>query len=164
MISMLPGTAPTFVPTKNAIQALHFKHSKTKATMNNSAKETVMTFLHAVQQGDNATLAALLHPEVQWEQPGNNKTSGIKTNAGEVFGMVGHMFAATGNTLRLTHIGQASVQGNRVAVPLHWQSTAPAGEPLDVGNIDVYTVEAGKITAVTVFSADPEHEDRVWGA
>ncbi|PSK92511.1 nuclear transport factor 2 family protein [Taibaiella chishuiensis] len=131
--------------------------------MNTSAKETVIAFLTAVQQGNNATLAALLHPEVQWLQAGNNKTSGLKQNAGEVFAMVGHMFAATENTLRLAAIGQACVCGNQVAVTLHWQSSAPAATPLDVANIDMYTVEAGKITAVTVFSADTEQEDRVWG-
>lgn len=131
--------------------------------MNNSPKETVMNFLTAVQQGDNATLAALLHPDVQWEQPGNNKTSGIKRSAGEVFEMVGHMFAATENTLQLTDIKQVSVHGNSVAVLLHWASTAPSGNLLSVDNTDVYTVEQGKITQVKVFTADPEQEDRVWG-
>lgn len=131
--------------------------------MNNSAKATVTAFLTAVQQGDNATLAALLHPEVHWEQPGNNKTSGLKKSAAAVFEMVGHMFAATDNTLRLTDIKQMTVNGNHVAVLLNWQSSAPAGKTLDVDNIDVYTVEQGLITGVKVYSADQEQEDRVWG-
>ena len=131
--------------------------------MNNSAKATVTAFLTAVQQGDNATLAGLLHPEVHWEQPGNNKTSGLKKSAGEVFEMVGHMFAATDNTLRLTSIKQMTVNDNQVAVLLNWQSSAPAGKTLDVDNIDVYTVDQGLITGVKVYSADQEQEDRVWG-
>lgn len=131
--------------------------------MNNSAKETVTAFLTAVQQGDNATLAALLHPEVQWEQPGNNKTSGLKTTAGQVFEMVGHMFAATENTLRLTDIKQVTVHGDSVAVLLNWQSTAPAGKELNVDNVDVYQVELGQITGVKVYSANQKHEDQVWG-
>lgn len=131
--------------------------------MNNSAKTTVVNFLIAVQQGDNATLAALLHPEIYWEQPGNNKTSGIKKSAGEVFDMVGHMFAATQNTLRLTEIKSVTVNGDSVAVLLNWQSSAPADKALNVDNVDVYTVENGQITCVKVYSADQEQEDRTWG-
>lgn len=130
--------------------------------MNNSAKETVTAFLTAVQQGDNATLAALLHPEVQWEQPGNNKTSGLKKTAGQVFEMVGHMFAATENTLRLADIKQVTVHGDSVAVLLNWQSSAPTGKELNVDNVDVYQVALGQITGVKVYSADQRHEDQVW--
>ena len=39
----------------------------------------------------------------------------------------------------------------------------PAGAVLDVNNIDVYTVENGKIVEATVYSEDIAQEDNFWG-
>jgi len=131
--------------------------------MENEAKKTVTEFLTAVQQGDNAKLAAILHPDIVWTQPGNNRVSGIKHSNAEVFQMVGKMFELSANTLRLTDIKAVSVNGNKVACLLHWTAAQPAGGILDVDNIDVYTVENGQITKADIFSADLESENRFWG-
>src|SRR5687768_8474520 len=113
--------------------------------MENQAKTIVTEFLSAVQTGNNGQLAALLHPNIQWEQPGNNLVSGMKNSAAEVFGMVGKMFEVSANSLRLTDIKSVTVKGNEVACLLQWQAAKPDGTKLSVENIDVYTVNDGQI-------------------
>ncbi|MGZ3812558.1 MAG: nuclear transport factor 2 family protein [Mucilaginibacter sp.] len=132
-------------------------------TMENEPKKVVAEFLTAVQHGDNAKLAAILHPGVEWSQPGSNRLSGIKKSNTEVFQMVGKMFELSDRTLRLTDFKAISVNGNRVACLLHWNAAQPTGSVLDVDNIDVYTVENGQITKAEIFSADIAKEDQFWG-
>lgn len=134
-----------------------------KNTLDNQAAQTVKTFLTAVQQGDQATLGALVHPTIKWNQPGTNRFSGTKQSSTEVFQMVGGMFEATANTLRLTDIKQLTVNGNKVACLIHWTGAQPGGGVLNVDNIDVYTVEGGKIVEATIYSEDVKQEDNFWG-
>jgi ketosteroid isomerase-like protein len=131
--------------------------------MENQAKQVVTEFLTAVQKGDNQTLAALLDPAVEWEQPGNNRFSGFKRNVNEVFQMVGGMFEVSNNTLRLADIREIAVCGNSAACLIQWTAEKPGGEKLDVYNIDVYTVTGGKIVKARIYSADLIQEDIFWG-
>ncbi|SDG44754.1 nuclear transport factor 2 family protein [Chitinophaga filiformis] len=131
--------------------------------MENQAKQVVTQFLTAVQQGDNQTLAALLDTTIEWDQPGNNRFSGIKSNVTEVFQMVGGMFEVTGNTLRLAEIKSVTTNGNSVACLIRWTATKPGGQQLDVDNTDVYTVTGGRIVKARIYSADITQEDNFWG-
>ena len=103
-----------------------------------------------------------MSPEVNWTQPGSNEISGLKRSQQEVFEMVGKMFEISGNTLQLYDYQSISLNGNRVACLLHWMAEKPSGEKLDVYNIDIYTVEHGKICNVEIFSADQVQEDGFW--
>ncbi|MGN8072319.1 nuclear transport factor 2 family protein [Mucilaginibacter sp. SG564] len=143
-------------------QLTHTIH-QTTSNMKNEAKQVVTNFLNAVQVADIEQLNALLHPDVQWSQPGNSRISGIKHSSNEVFQMVGKMFELSANTLKLTDIKSICVSGNKVACLLHWNAAQPAGGILDVDNIDVYTVENGKIIKVEVFTADESKEEMFWG-
>ncbi|MFL9481755.1 nuclear transport factor 2 family protein [Chitinophagaceae bacterium LWZ2-11] len=139
-------------------------NNKTKSDkMENQAMKVISEFLTAVQHGNNQKLAELLHPSVEWDQPGNNRFSGIKKSASEVFQMVGGMFQLTSNTLALTDIKVIAVNANSVACLVHWKGEQPVGAILDVDNIDVYTVENGKIVKAKVYSASIEQEDDFWG-
>lgn len=131
--------------------------------MENEAKKVVTEFLTAIQKGDNQKLAELINPEIEWNQPGNNRVSGIKRSNTEVFQMVGKMFELSANTLRLTDIRSVSVNGNKVSCLLHWNAANPAGGVLDVDNIDVYTVESGQLIRAEIYSADLEKENVFWG-
>lgn len=130
--------------------------------MENHAKEVVTEFLSAVQNGDNQKLAALIHPEIEWSQPGDNQVSGIKRSNAEVFAMVGKMFELSENTLRLNTIKSVSVNGDSAACLLQWTAAKPSGETLNVDNIDVYTVKNGQITSAEIFSADIGAENKFW--
>ncbi|WP_460958886.1 nuclear transport factor 2 family protein [Spirosoma litoris] len=130
--------------------------------METQSMQVVRTFLTAIQQGDQAKLAALIHPAIEWNQPGNNRFSGTKKSGTEVFQMVGGMFQATDNSLALTDIKVLTANGNSVACLVHWKAVQPNGGVLDVDNIDVYTVENGQIIKAKVYSADVAQEDNFW--
>lgn len=131
--------------------------------MKNETKQVVTNFLNAVQVGDLEQLNTLLHTNMEWVQPGNNRIAGLKRSSSEVFQMVGKMFELSANTLKLTDIKTVSINGNRVACLLHWNASQPAGNILDVDNIDVYTVDNGKIIKAEIFTADQDKEDQFWG-
>jgi len=119
--------------------------------METNAKEVVTDFLSAIQNGDNQKLAALIHPEIEWNQPGQNMVSGIKRSNAEVFEMVGRMFEISGNTLRLSEIKSVTVNGDHVACLLKWNAVKPSGDALTVDNIDVYTVIGEQITRAYIY-------------
>lgn len=125
-------------------------------------EKIVREFLAAVQQVDLEKIGAILHPEVKWNAPGDNRFSGLKNSVGEVFQMVGGMFEASQNTFALAEIKAVAVNGNKVACVLRFTATRN-GITLDTDNIDVYTVEDGKIVAVEAFATDAAGEDVFWG-
>ena len=131
--------------------------------MENQAAQTVKTFLTAVQKGDFPTATALIHPEIQWSQPGSNRFSGVKTSGTAVVQMVGGMIEASAQTLALADIKQLAINGNKVACLIRWKAVQPGGGVLDVDNIDVYKVENGKIVEATIYSEDLAQEDEFWG-
>jgi ketosteroid isomerase-like protein len=130
--------------------------------MEKQALNTVTEFVNAVKAVNLEKIGAILHPAVQWEQPGNNRFSGSKTSRDEVFQMVGGMFEVSGNTLRLENIKTIAVNGNEVSVVLHWKANRTGAE-LDTENVDVYTVKDGQITGVKVYAADLPQENLFWG-
>ena len=130
--------------------------------METQSMKIVRDFLTAVQQGNQAKLASLIHPSIEWNQPGTNRFSGTKKSSSEVFQMVGGMFAATDNSLAMTEIKALTANGNSVACLIHWKAVQSIGGILDVDNIDVYTVENGQITKAVVYSADIDQENTFW--
>ncbi len=124
--------------------------------------EVAETFLSAVQTVNMEKLAALMEPDMTWSQPGSNLVSGRKISAGEVFQMVGKMFELSANTLSLAEIKVLAANGNQVACLLRWTATKPSGEKLDVENIDVYTIEEGKIREAIIFTTDIDQENAFW--
>jgi ketosteroid isomerase-like protein len=126
------------------------------------ALQVVTSFLEAVKEMSHAKAFPLLDSMIQWDQPGNNRFSGVKKGTNEVFGMFKGFLNMSASTLRLTEIKVLAVNGNQVACHLHWSATQPPGSILDVDNIDVYTVENGKILKAVVYSANINSEDRFW--
>lgn len=162
-ILLIPGSqAQTNQAPLATINQVSTNQSK-PTSMDNQAAQTVKTFLTAVQQGDHQTAKALIHPDIQWNQPGNNRFSGLKKSSTAVVQMMGGMIAATANTLNLADIKELTVNGNKAACLVRWKGVQPGGGVLDVNNIDVYTVENGKIVEATVYSEDIAQEDYFWG-
>lgn len=125
--------------------------------------QVVKAFLMAYQAGNHEQTKALLHPQVTWQQPGQNRLAGTKHTRAEVLQMGHAMQQLSASTIKLTSVEYFAATGNQVACILHWQGAQPPGGLLDVANIDVYTVEKGLITQVQVFSADLPQENRFWG-
>lgn len=126
------------------------------------ALQLVNSFLEAIKEMSHSKAFPLLDSMIQWDQPGDNQFSGLKQGSDEVFGMFKGFLSTSASTLRLAEIKVLAVNGNQVACHLHWSATQPPGGVLDVDNIDVYTVEKGKIVKAVVYSADIKSEDRFW--
>ena len=134
-----------------------------KEQMETNEVKVIKEFLTAVQTGDLPKVGSMLHPNVQWQQPGKSRVSGPKQSAQEVFAMVNTMFELSANTLKLADIKWVSATGSSVVALVRWTATAPTGKHLDVENVDVYTVKEGKIVSVVIYSADVDAENRFWG-
>ncbi|ARK13510.2 nuclear transport factor 2 family protein [Fibrella sp. ES10-3-2-2] len=130
--------------------------------MQKNPEQTVHEFLTAVQQGKLDKAIPLLHPEIQWHQPGSHQFAGQKHSRDELVQMISGMFQFTANSLRLTTFDNLAVNGNQVACVVHWQAIQEAGGRLSVDNIDSYTVVDGLITQATIFSADLRQENTFW--
>lgn len=128
-----------------------------------NALTVVNSFLNAVKEKSHAKAVPLMDSLIQWNQPGNNRFSGVKKNAKEVFAMFTGFLKLTERTLQLTEVKVLAVNGNSVACLLHWEGFQPGGLSLSVDNIDVYTVVNGKIKNVVIYSADNKKEDDFWG-
>ena len=122
----------------------------------------VNEFLNAVITGNHDRVNELVDANIHWEQPGNNPFSGSKQSLKEVYEMVGGMSAITNHSLKMTAVKTLAVNDNSVAALVHWKATKANGDVLDVDNIDVYTIEGGKIVKAVVYSADLEKENQYW--
>lgn len=125
--------------------------------------EVVKEFFNAYRNHDREKVAALLHPEVVWIQPGDNRLAGVKKSREEVLAMGKLMGELSAKTIQLADIRITNTNGNSVACVLRWKAAQPTGHVLDVENIDVYTIENGKIVHVKIFSADLDQENSFWG-
>ncbi len=125
--------------------------------------QVVKEFLTAYREGNHEKFTSFLHPDVVWIQPGDNRISGVKKSKTELLQMGKRMSELSERTLRLTDVKYFSVNGNTVSCLLHWKAVQPTGNILDVDNIDMYTVENGKIVMVRIFSEDIAKEDKFWG-
>jgi uncharacterized protein len=125
--------------------------------------EVVKTFLTAYMQKDHKTFVDLLHPNVVWEQPGENSVSGVKQSKTELLQMGARMSELSAKTLTLNDVQYFSPNGNNVVCILHWTASQPTGSILDIRNVDVYTVENGKITRAKIYSEYIEKENAFWG-
>lgn len=127
-----------------------------------TAKEVIMAYAEALGKGDVPTAFSFFSEEVQWHQPGSNQFSGLKKGADEIGKMIGAMMEVSKGTFALTPNGNLMINGNLVAMPLRFSGTID-DRKMDMVGIDLFQVEAGKITEVWLFSEDQEAEDTFWG-
>lgn len=127
-----------------------------------TAKEVIIAYAGALEKGDVPTAFSYFSEDVQWHQPGNNQFSGIKNGSDEIGKMIGGMMEVSKGTFALAPNGNLMVNGNLVAMPLRFSGTID-DRSMDMPGIDLFKVEAGKITEVWLFSDDQETEDIFWG-
>lgn len=127
-----------------------------------TAKEVIMAYTEALGKGDIQTAFSFFGEEVQWHQPGSNQFSGLKKGAEKIGEMIGAMMEVSKGTFVLTPNGSLMVNGDLVAMPLRFSGTID-DRTMDMSGIDLFKVEAGKITEVWLFSEDQENEDIFWG-
>lgn len=122
----------------------------------------VKEFFNAYSLRDHARVSSLLHPEILWVQPGDNPIAGVKKSREEVLQMGKRMSELSEKSITLAEIKFLNASGNSVACILRWKAAKPTGAVLDVENVDIYTVENGKIVYVKVYSADLTQENEFW--
>lgn len=116
----------------------------------------------ALTSGDMPGLAAALHSDVVWHQPGNHPLSGDHLGRDAVMAHLGGLMERSGGTFALSTSGPPMVNGAYVAVPVSFSATREGRAPLDMAGVDVFRVESGLIREVWLYSADQLVEDEFW--
>jgi len=128
-----------------------------------SPKDVVQEMLMAYQAHNREKFMSLVHADIIWIQPGENQLSGVKKSKDELMQMGALMGKITNKTIRLVDVKYFDATGNTVACLLHWKAGQPDGKELDIFNIDVYTVENGKVVLAKIFTENAAMEDQFWG-
>ena len=120
------------------------------------------TYIKALQAGDQATLGAIISPDVIWYQPGNNQFSGTHQGMAAVASMLARMMEVSNGTFAITRADHYMANGELVAITIEFSGEAN-GIKLRQPGMDLIRIEAGKIVAVRLFSSDQAQEDLFWG-
>jgi uncharacterized protein len=125
--------------------------------------DTAKAYIRAVQQGDQAALGELLHPDIVWHQPGRNRFSGTHRGMGAVGPMLGGMMAVSQGSFKITRANRYMANGDWVAIEIEFEAERP-GMKLAQPGVDLVRIEHGRIVEARLFSSDQEEEDAFWGA
>jgi len=131
--------------------------------VNSDASVLIKEFFDAYRAHNREKVSSMMHPDILWTQPGNNRLSGVKKSREEVKAMGKLMAELSAKTIELADIKVLNATGNSVACLLRWKAVQPTGNILDVENIDIYTIENGLIVNAKIYSADLVQEDKFWG-
>ena len=131
--------------------------------VNSDASVLIKEFFDAYRAHNREKVSSMMHPDILWTQPGNNRLSGVKKSREEVKAMGKLMAELSAKTIELADIKVLNATGNSVACLLRWKAVQPTGNVLDVENIDIYTIENGLIVNAKIYSADLIQEDKFWG-
>lgn len=125
--------------------------------------DTAKAYIRAVQQGDQAALGQLLHPDIVWHQPGRNRFSGTHRGINAVGAMLGGMMAASQGSFRITRANRYMANGDWVAIEIEFEAERP-GMKLAQPGVDLVRIDDGRIVEARLFSSDQVGEDAFWGA
>lgn len=117
----------------------------------------------ALATGNMPGVAAALHADVVWHQPGAHSLSGDHRGPDGVMALLGGFMERSGGTFTLTKNGPAMVNGQYIAQPVSFAATRDGREPLDMAGVDVFRVEDDLIKEVWLYSSDQTVEDVFWG-
>jgi ketosteroid isomerase-like protein len=125
--------------------------------------DTAKAYIRAVQQGDQAALGELLHPDIVWHQPGRNRFSGTHRGMGAVGAMLGGMMAVSQGSFKITRANRYMANCDWVAIEIEFEAERP-GMKLAQPGVDLVRIDNGRIVEARLFSSDQEQEDAFWGA
>lgn len=125
--------------------------------------DTAKAYIRAVQQGDQAALGQLLHPDIVWHQPGCNRFSGTHRGIGAVGAMLGGMMAVSQGSFKITRANRYMANGDWVAIEIEFEAERP-GMKLAQPGVDLVRIDDGRIVEARLFSSDQAGEDAFWGA
>ena len=126
------------------------------------AKDIVASYFNALANGELEKALSFFTPETKWNQPGNNKFSGLKKNFDEILKMFQGIMSDTEGNMHVKPNGAIMASGSLIAVPV-WFTAKKDAKSMDMGGVDLFEVKAGKIVQVWTFSDDQDIEDAFWG-
>ncbi|MFO7550720.1 MAG: nuclear transport factor 2 family protein [Haliea sp.] len=123
--------------------------------MTDSSKDTVRTFLSAARKGDMATVASLLHPEVQIIEAGSLPFGGVVSGVEGFNTLVRRVFTTFANTA--VTIDEYIADGDTVVVlaTMSGQSKA-SGEAFSMPICEIWRLRDGLITEIRPFYHDTQ--------
>jgi ketosteroid isomerase-like protein len=119
-------------------------------------------YVDAVSAKDFGTVAGLLADDIVWHQPGAHQLSGTHRGRAAVDQLLGAMMTISAGTFDLTVAGGPMVNGDKVAIPVHFAGQRD-GVTLGQDGVDVLRIEGDRIAEVWLFSSDQDAEDAFWG-
>lgn len=127
-----------------------------------NALDTFTAYSDSLAAGDMDALAATMHPDIVWHQPGANSLSGEHAGPEAVLALLGRFMELSGGTFALATTG-VMVNGDVVATTVHFSAERPGSPRLEQDGIDLFRVVDGAIVEIRLFSADQGAEDVFWG-
>lgn len=126
-----------------------------------SAMDVLTRYGAAIAGGDMVALAATLHPEVVWHQPGANPLSGDHVGPDAVVAHLGTFFELSAGTFRLETLS-AQDAGSLVSTTVRFTAERADRAPLDQHGVDVFRIVGDHIVEVWLMSEDQAAEDLFW--
>ncbi|WP_315106720.1 nuclear transport factor 2 family protein [uncultured Microbacterium sp.] len=116
----------------------------------------------AAAVGDMAALAATLHEDAVWHQPGRNQLSGDHVGPDAIVAHLGRFMELSGGTFRLETLSVVEA-GALVATTVKFSATRDGHPDLDQSGVDIFRVQGDRIAEIWLISEDQETEDAFWG-
>jgi len=123
--------------------------------------EVLQRYAAAAATGDMSALAATLHDEAVWHQPGRNQLSGDHRGPDAIVAHLGRFMELSGGTFTLETLS-ATEAGCLVATTVRFTATRPDGARLDQYGVDVFRIESDKIAEIWLIGEDQATEDSFW--
>ena len=129
--------------------------------MNN--KEVVQKYFQYLKAGEVEKLQSILHPEIEWYQPGKNKLSGVYCGKSEVLGLFKEFMERSSGTFQICGVDSILENDDHIVATLRFAAKHSDRE-MKMGGVDLIKVKEGKIREVRLFSEDQKAEDMFWGS
>lgn len=127
-----------------------------------TALDVIQRYGAAAAAGDMDALAATLHDDAVWHQPGENRLSGDHQGPGAIVAHLGRFMELSGGTFALETLS-ATDSGDLVSTTVRFSATRPDGATLQQHGVDVFRVSGDKIAEIWLISEDQAGEDAFWG-
>ena len=131
--------------------------------MESNVTNVAKKYTDALAAKDFGTVAGMFAADIVWHQPGDHQLAGTYRGQAAVGELLGAQMAATQGTFELSVTGDFMINGDTVAIPVHFSGQRD-GVAMSMAGVDVIRIAEGQVAEVWLFSADQPAEDAFWGA
>lgn len=126
-----------------------------------TALDTFNRYLASLEAGDMGALAATLHPDVVWHQPGAHPLAGDHVGPDAVLGLLGGMMERSAGSL-IVATESSIAGGDLVAATVRFTAKRDGRADLDQHGVDVFRIQDDRIVEVWLMSENQPAEDLFW--